>query len=234
MNWNDFLRRDKKFLNLGGGPNKHGFPHYEHYVSVNPPGKRQNKVINLETGELVLNCEPNRIRRILHPLKELKAKFQCQWSESDSSILHDIETPFPIPDGTVDRVHSEDCFEHIEETSYPKIFREVYRVLKKGGLFRLAVPDYLNPKDRFCLQEGYDTRNKLHITLTTYKVIRPYCFHDMWEKVEFLHYWEDEQTFVKKSVDYERGYVSRTPDNDPLNTGANPYHVTSLVVDMVK
>ena len=154
MNFEKFLQLDRKYLNLGSAKDIHPNKKYRHYVGINPPGRFQNKVMNLQTGRLVD-----------HPdiLKNKNAKHGTHpWI-----IYHDLEKPFPLPDNCVEQIHSEDCFEHIEKTKYPQILEELYRILKPNGFFRLAVPDYMNPKDRFCLQKGYDPRNNLHVTLTT-------------------------------------------------------------------
>jgi predicted SAM-dependent methyltransferase len=57
-------------------------------------------------------------------------------------IRHDVSKPLPIPDDSVDIYQSEDVFEHIGYRKIPAILSEVHRVLKKGGLFRLSLPDY--------------------------------------------------------------------------------------------
>ena len=57
-------------------------------------------------------------------------------------IRHDVSLPLPIADESVDLYQSEDVFEHIVYEKIPATIREIYRVLKKGGLFRLSVPDY--------------------------------------------------------------------------------------------
>ncbi|WP_082984335.1 class I SAM-dependent methyltransferase [Mycobacterium sp. 1465703.0] len=50
-------------------------------------------------------------------------------------IRHDVAKPLPIPDESVDNYQSEDVFEHIELERLPATISEIYRVLKKGGLF---------------------------------------------------------------------------------------------------
>lgn len=57
-------------------------------------------------------------------------------------IKHDVTRSFPIANESVDIFQSEDVFEHISYTKIPLIISEIYRILKKGGLFRLSLPDY--------------------------------------------------------------------------------------------
>lgn len=270
MKFEELLRRKKKYLNLGALKNTHPSKNYENYIGINPPGRFQNRVIDLSTGKVVNH--PDNHGENKSPLEKEIAKHKIeiakhinvlrrgggssgvarhQWAIAKYraaivkcraaiakefkpySINHDIETPFPLPDNCIDRIHSEDCFEHIEETKYPQILNELYRILKPGGLFRLAVPDYMNPKDRFCLEKGFDPRNNLHVTLTTYKLLRPYLDGSPFQ-VEYLHYWSDEETFVKNTIDYSKGYIRRTPDNDVRSTEEDPLHVTSFVCDLTK
>ena len=57
-------------------------------------------------------------------------------------IKHDITNKFDLFDNSVDIIQSEDVMEHIEYDKLINIINEIYRVLKKGGLFRLSLPDY--------------------------------------------------------------------------------------------
>jgi predicted SAM-dependent methyltransferase len=220
MDFDKFMTLEKKYLNLGSLGNTHPSKNYMHYVGVNPPGRFQNKIVDLNTGELV--CHPDSV-----------AGSNQNMAPKPFALYHDLETPFPLPDNSVDRIHSEDCFEHIELSKYPQILSELYRILKPGGTFRLAVPDYLNPKDRFCLDVGFDPRNNLHVTLTTYAALKPVLDASPFT-TNFLHYWRDPEHWEGSVIDYSKGHVKRTPDNDERNTPACKLHVTSLVVDLTK
>jgi len=39
-------------------------------------------------------------------------------------------------------LQAEDVLEHIELSDLPKVFDEIFRILKSGGVYRLSVPDY--------------------------------------------------------------------------------------------
>lgn len=225
MKWSEFLALplERRRLNLGASAkHAHPNPHYPGFVAVTvPPEFFQFRVVNLETGAVIDNPDA-----LEHPPDKLP-------TVAGSVVYHDLRATFPLPDNSVDRVHSEDCFEHLEEEDAVRLLCEVYRVLKPGGTLRVGVPDYRNPKDAFCLDRGFDPRNKYHVTLTTKPVL------DRWVQrtpfvATFYHYWNDAGEFVRKAIDYSTGWVQRTPDNDARNTAANPLHVTSLVVDLVK
>jgi len=210
----------KIYLNLGGGKYRHSVNHYDNYISVNHPLHYQNMVVDLNTGERVLNKNNTS---------------SGNWrGELPFNIVHDIMTPSPFDDNSVDRILSEDCLEHVDEFYYPSILTEMYRILKPGGIFRLSVPDYRNPKDRPCIEKGLDPANDKHVTITTYDLLKKYTDKSPFEIVEYKHYWKDDDTFVQNEIDYNLGWVKRTPDNDKRNTVDNPLHVTSLVVDLKK
>ena len=227
MNFENFKKKDLKFLNLGALTNTHPNKNYLNYIGINPPNKFQNKIIDLKSGKL-----------IDHP-ENTKLKHGCNIIDIQNypnTIIHDIEKPFPLPDNCVDRILSEHCFEHIEITKYPQILKELYRILKPGGVFRLAVPDYLHPNLKHHISMGYDTSNNLHITLTNYNLLKPY-FDNTKFKVYYLHYWKDNETFVENKINYSNGYIKRTPDNDERNKKNNSFGrllVTSFICDLIK
>jgi SAM-dependent methyltransferase len=55
--------------------------------------------------------------------------------------IHDLRRPFPWPDASADAVYSSHTFEHLSRAEGERFLREVFRVLKPGGLLRLVVPD---------------------------------------------------------------------------------------------
>lgn len=63
----------------------------------------------------------------------------------DGRLCQDLER-LTFPDGGFDLVLSEDVFEHLED--YRAGFREVHRVLKKGGAHVFSIPFYFDRKTR--------------------------------------------------------------------------------------
>lgn len=133
--------------------------------------------------------------------------------ENDWSVKHDLTTPIPLPDGSVTKIHSEDFLEHITEKDIERLFKECFRVLKPKGMLRIGVPDYNNPKDRFCLTIGHDPRDPKHRTLTTYNLMKPLVENSPFSRSTFYHYW-DADCFIQNPIDYSLGMIKRTPDND--------------------
>ena len=54
-------------------------------------------------------------------------------------VWADLRAPLPFPDGTVDAVYSHHVIEHLPDLAAH--FRDVFRCLKPGGVFRVAGPN---------------------------------------------------------------------------------------------
>ncbi|MCE0497495.1 MAG: class I SAM-dependent methyltransferase [Methylacidiphilales bacterium] len=54
-------------------------------------------------------------------------------------VWADLDNPLPFPDSTVDAIYSHHVIEHLENPAFH--FREIYRVLKPGGIFRIGGPN---------------------------------------------------------------------------------------------
>jgi len=219
--WDQFMKLEKKYLNIGAFYHRHPHPKYRNYTAVTvPPSLFQFRLVNLKSGKVEDN-------------PQVSSYIKGYPTSPPYVIYHDVRNPFPLPDNSVDRLHSEDCFEHIERHQYISILNELYRILKPGCRFRLSVPDYNNPKDAFCLEKGFDSRHPTHVTMTTYNLMKEILHKTKFETIIYYHYWEN-GTFYQNPINYYLGYVSRTPDNDILNKISDGLHVTSLVVDLIK
>lgn len=131
-------------------------------------------------------------------------------------VRHDLTRPIPLPDGCVDRIHTEDFLEHIPQAAIETLLAECHRLLKPGGMMRIGVPDYGNPKDRWCLERGNDPRYPGHATLTRYDLMKRIFERSPFDRYEFYHYWDGDR-FVEAPIDYGLGFILRTPDHHPKN-----------------
>ena len=52
------------------------------------------------------------------------------------------------------------------------------------------------------------------------------------DKIQYLHYYDENNNAVTKTIDYSNGWICRTPDND--KRVQNPYRPMSIVVDCYK
>ncbi|UCE39033.1 MAG: methyltransferase domain-containing protein, partial [Thermoplasmata archaeon] len=165
----------------------------------------------------------------------------------DNHLRHDITQPFPLADNLVDSFQAEDVFEHIPYEKLASVVNEIYRMLKPGGLFRLSVPDYgcdvlqnrsirdENSRIVFDPGGGGTPENPGHVWFpridTVMQLLTKTKFHGS-GKVELLHYYNKDGTFVAKPIDYSKGHIMRTPDFD--ERVQNPYRPMSLVIDLTK
>lgn len=65
---------------------------------------------------------------------EIDPNYKCD-------LIHDMTQPFPYESNSVDFIYSEHTIEHITVEDAVKFFKEVYRILKPGGVIRTATFD---------------------------------------------------------------------------------------------
>lgn len=173
--------------------------------------------------------------------------FTAEWtSRARTHIEQDITLPMPISDNIVNCYLAEDVFEHIE---YEKLFftmNEIYRVLKPGGLLRIALPDYRydfhlkdvvrdgDGKIIFDPKPGGTLENPEHKWFPVIENVRQLIENSKFQasKIEYLHYFDEEGNSVTKQIDYSKGFIWRTPDHWLKLEG--PYRPISIVVDLMK
>jgi SAM-dependent methyltransferase len=171
---------------------------------------------------------------------------------STRNIRHDVAEPFPIPNGSVELFQSEDVFEHIELSKIVPIFNEIHRILISGGLFRLSLPDYRldhnirrstkDPDGQIVFDPGgggeyIDGRvtGGGHLWFPTIEIVRTLFEESQFNGhgvVKFLHYNNGDGTYQADPIDYNLGYIQRTPDHD--NRLTDPRQPISIVVDAFK
>lgn len=141
-------------------------------------------------------------------------------------ITHDITNKHPFEDNSVDSYQAEDVFEHIEFSKIAGIIDDIHRILKPGGLFRLSVPDYENPFmiARCDIVDGIIVKDREvpdHKWFPTNLIIEMLLDQT---KFNLVMIYEDGD-----KIDYSRGYIQRTVDNDPRCDRS-----LSIVVDCYK
>lgn len=165
-------------------------------------------------------------------------------------IKFDITNKYPLVDNMVDFYQAEDVLEHIEINKIVDVLNEIYRILKKdGGMFRISVPDYRcdilsdrsikDDKGEIIFDsfgggsfENGKVINGGHLWFPKYEIVKELLEKSNFEKYEFLHYYKENGQYVTKRIDYSKGYVQRTPDND--ERVKEPYRPMSIVVDCYK
>jgi len=162
-------------------------------------------------------------------------------------ILHDITNPFPLSDNSVDSFQAEDVLEHISYEKLVSVINEIFRILKPNGLFRLSLPDYgCDVLDNRSIKEpnghivfdpggGGSFLNPGHVWFPRINAVKALIEETAFAKygrIEYLHYYNMDGTFVMKPIDYSKGHVHRTPDFDPRVQ--NHRRPMSIVVDLLK
>lgn len=62
-------------------------------------------------------------------------------STGEGVIAHNLLKGIPFPDSTFEVVYHSHVLEHFSQTDGKKFISECYRVLKNGGILRIAIPD---------------------------------------------------------------------------------------------
>lgn len=62
-------------------------------------------------------------------------------SKNDKVIAYDLHNPLPYENESMDVVYSSHVLEHFSKSHVPEFLSECFRILKKGGILRIAVPD---------------------------------------------------------------------------------------------
>jgi glycosyltransferase involved in cell wall biosynthesis/ADP-heptose:LPS heptosyltransferase/predicted SAM-dependent methyltransferase/MoaA/NifB/PqqE/SkfB family radical SAM enzyme len=198
------------------------------------------KVLRMPVVRLYAGDVPNE--------KEYEGLIGLSLTKNDEShIRHDITQPFPLENDSIDSFQAEDVLEHISCEKLTSVINEIYRILKPGGSFRLSVPDYgydilqnRSAKDGngqivFDPGGGGTPDNPGHVWFpridTVMQVLTKTDFYTS-GRIEPLHYYNKDGTFVAKPIDYSKGHIKRTPDFD--ERVKNPYRPMSLVVDLTK
>ncbi len=65
--------------------------------------------------------------------------FNINWDKE--IVLHDLTTKFPWKDGQADYVYSSHTLEHLTRKEGLFFLKECHRILRKGGVIRIVVPD---------------------------------------------------------------------------------------------
>lgn len=112
--------------------------------------------------------------------------FDLDWNSN--VYLHDLNTRFPWPDSSVDAVYSSHNIGHVDARMF---LGECFRVMSKGGIIRIVVPDlrhvvdeYLEgniPADRFVENLNVITgnsRSRLKNRVSALIEFPQYCLYD--------------------------------------------------------
>jgi predicted SAM-dependent methyltransferase len=116
--------------------------------------------INYDWGMLPILGKYPMIRSLMIKIGLLSKDYDLRWPKIK---LVDIKKRLPLNDNSVDFIYCSHVLEHFEKWEAEKILKECKRVLKKGGVLRIVLPDlgklvrYYESADKFCREiYGFD------------------------------------------------------------------------------
>lgn len=153
-----------------------------------------------------LSCQKTRIRRALAnrqvPLylnlgSGPRGVDDCRWVNVDGfrdrnvHYLIDFSRSLPFPNESFDGVFCEHVIEHFSLADGEKIAREVHRVLRAGGCFRVIVPDaemvlrrYCDAPDEIVAWRGAGTETPMEIVNVYFRQRYEHQFVYDWQTME--------------------------------------------------
>ncbi len=88
---------------------------------------------------------PRFVLRVLYKISGSRQYYSreeyCNILKSHIFVHRNVEYGIPFPDEFVDYLYSSHLLEHLFKEDAKRLLKEVYRVLKKGGIARVCVPD---------------------------------------------------------------------------------------------
>jgi SAM-dependent methyltransferase len=91
---------------------------------------------------IYLRMHQSKIGRTLAPLWLRGHRRESFRSLNGDVVVHDLRKGIPAADGTADAVYHSHVLEHIDRQDVPAFMAEIRRVLKPGGIHRMAVPNF--------------------------------------------------------------------------------------------
>ncbi|WP_017731989.1 class I SAM-dependent methyltransferase [Nafulsella turpanensis] len=141
-------------------------------------------------------------------------------------------------DKKVDNFLAEHVFEHFTESQIQFILKKAVEFMKKGGCFRIAVPDGFHPDKKYIdyvKPNGSGPGSDDHKVLLNYK-----CLSDILRNCglepRLVEYWNENGDFQGWESEDENGHIMRVMrnQNDSAKKDQRGFFYTSLVIDGIK
>lgn len=120
-----------------------------------------------------------------------------------------------FPTESVYYIVCEHMLEHLRYFRRMKFIKEAYRVLKKGGNLRIAIPD-ANSRNYISGKYGHK------IDFTLQKLLK--YFNKKYWQYDIIAYHDENGKYYKKKIDFNKGYIGRISKDTE----------ESLVIDFIK
>lgn len=145
-------------------------------------------------------------------------------------------------EGSIDIVLAEHVWEHLTEKESENSARIIHKYLKKGGCFRIAVPDGYHPNPNYIkgVDVSKDPKKLLlpesHKVLYNYKTLSS-VFENAGFKVKLLEYFDENGDFQFNEWNAEEGMIYRSLRYKNLRKDVSIFGMqdyTSLILDVTK
>ena len=111
------------------------------------PGGKFDGYINIDNSPSIILGKLSAIKKALRALNIIdESRFVADWS---GIIRCDVSKGIHFGDDTVDKIYSSHLLEHIPRDRGVFFIKECHRVLKRGGVMRLVVPDLFFHTERY-------------------------------------------------------------------------------------
>ncbi|MFN5183922.1 MAG: class I SAM-dependent methyltransferase [Bacteroidota bacterium] len=167
-----------------------------------------------------------------------KSGFNYEWFNTDKNsldITDENDWKKYLKFLKVNNVFSEHVWEHLSDIDSEKALKNCYRFLKKGGVFRIAVPDGFHPDKNYIdyvKPGGHGLGAEDHKILYNYKSLTQ-RLESAGFKVTLLEYWDENGNFHFREWSDDGGRVLRSKRYDSRNQNGKLAY-TSLIIDAIK
>ena len=98
--------------------------------------------VNIDNSPSVLLSRWLVVKKLLFRVGLIsKTFYETEWPKD--IVWRNVSRGLPYPDDAVDKIYSSHMLEHLERERGELLLRECFRVLKRGGILRLVVPDLM-------------------------------------------------------------------------------------------
>jgi predicted SAM-dependent methyltransferase len=165
-------------------------------------------------------------------------KFQSGWIPTQQFFL-DITKQENwkkyFPENSVATFLAEHVFEHLDWSAAEIALQHIFKALKEGGYFRIAVPDGCHPsKDYYNAVKpgGTGLGAESHKVVYDYQKLTSVA-KNVGFSIDLLEYFDETGTFHKQNWKPEDGLIHRSAEYDRRNQGGQLVY-TSLIADLIK
>lgn len=114
--------------------------------------------INIDWGILAILHKYPLVEKMLIKLNLFPKGYNIKWPKNLK--LHNCKKNLPFGSSSIDYIYTSHFLEHFKKFEAEKIIKDCYRILKKGGIIRIIVPD-LELLVRKYLEKDFDYFRKL-------------------------------------------------------------------------